>query len=267
MSEDNRIYLNGGSRAALLIHGLTGSPFEMKYLAKSLNKAGFTVDVPVLAGHGTTIEELTRTRWQDWYASIAGAFDKLQKEYGTVAVSGLCMGALLALKLAAERGKDVSAISLLSTTLFYDGWSLPWYKFLLPLSYYPPLKYIYSYKEAPPYGIKNERLREFYLHGMKNGSIAYDTIPPESMLEFYRLAGAVKKDLPMVTTPTILLHSSEDDLASSKNADYVEKRISSGKVRKVLLDDSYHMITIDSQKETVMNETVAFFKSCADGGG
>lgn len=261
-SGSQEIFLSGGAHAVLLIHGLTGSPFEMKYLARKLNKAGFTVYVPCLAGHGSSVKELKATGWQDWYASSLKAFRKLKDGYETVSVSGLCMGALLALRLASEFNEEVNSVSLLSTTLFYDGWSLPWYKFLLPLMYYPPFKYFYSYRESPPYGIKNERLREAYLQWMRSGAVAYDSIPSESMRELNKLSKAAMKSMERVTSPVIILHSAEDDLASSKNADYVEAHVRSGRVKKVLVPDSYHMITIDNQKDFVVKETVEFFKSC-----
>lgn len=259
---NNKIYLNGGKDAVLLIHGLTGSPFEMGYLAKKLNKAGFTVKAPCLAGHGSNVKDLSITQWEDWYKTVTETFLELKRNYDSVFASGICMGALLALQLAADYGTEVSAVSLMSTTLFYDGWSLPWYKFLLPLAYYPPIKYFYSYKESPPYGIKNERLREFYVNGMKKDSIAYDTIPSESLHELFKLSNAVQKVIPSIKAPALILHSSEDDLASSRNADYVEKHIGSKDVRKVLINNSYHMITIDNEKDTVVNETINFFKEC-----
>lgn len=255
------LFLPGGERAVLLVHGLTGSPFEMKYLAKRLNKAGFTVYAPCLAGHGATVEDLKATSWQDWYGASFNAFRKLKAEYGSVSVSGLCMGALLALMLASDLNDEVCSVSLLSTTLFYDGWSLPWYKFLLPLMYHPPFKYFYSYKESPPYGIKNERLREAYLQWMRNGAVAYDSIPSESMRELNKLSKAVMGSMKKVTSPVLILHAAEDDLASTKNADYVETHVASNKVKKVLVPDSYHMITIDNQKDFVVKETIEFFKS------
>ena len=67
---------------------------------------------------------------------------------------------MLALSLAAEKGRDIAALSLLSTTLFYDGWSVPWYRFLLPLGYYTPLRHLYAYHEREPYGLKNEAMRK-----------------------------------------------------------------------------------------------------------
>jgi carboxylesterase len=257
---NHKIDLPGGNHSVLLIHGLTGSPFEMKYLAKKLNKAGFTVKGPCLEGHCTTLKDLSKTKWTDWYRSVLESFIEMKKSSDSVSVVGLCMGALLSLHLSYEFGSEVAAVSLISTTLFYDGWSLPWYKFLLPIAYYTPLRFIYSYPETEPYGIKNKQLRERIVNLMKNDSIAYPKIPAPSMHELFKLIKEVKKELPAITTPTLILHSKEDDLTSLKNPDYVEAKIGSKTVRKILLDDSYHMMTIDNQKDRVAEETIKFFK-------
>ncbi len=256
---DYKIDLPGGEHAVLLIHGLTGSPFELKPLAKKLNQAGFTVKGPCLAGHGADIKALKAMRWQDWYGTVRDNFRELKARHENVSVAGLCAGALLALYLAHEE-EDVSSIALLSTTLFYDGWSLPWYRFLLPVSYYPPIRWFYSYGEREPYGIKDERMRKQVAIGMKEGSIAFDRFPAECMHELFKLIGVSKKIMPRVKTPALILHAEEDDLASAKNADYVEAHIGSSKVRKILIKDTYHMLTLDKQKDLVAQETIRFFR-------
>jgi carboxylesterase len=257
---DHKIDLPGGNHSVLLIHGLTGSPFEMKYLARKLNKAGFTVKGPCLEGHCSTLKNLSKTDWKDWYRSVRESFIEMKKSSDTVSVVGLCMGALLSLHLSYEFASEVAALSLISTTIFYDGWSLPWFKFLLPISYLVPFRYIYSYSETEPYGIKNEALRERIVNLMKNDSIAYTKTPAASMHELFKLIREVKKELPAITTPALILHSSEDDLTSTKNPDYVEEKIGSKIVRKIILDDSYHMMTIDNQKDRVAEETINFFR-------
>jgi len=256
---DREIDLRGGDHSVLVIHGLTGSPFEMKYLARKIHRAGFTVKGPCLEGHCTTLKNLSKTSWTDWYRSVRECFTKMKESSDTVSIVGLCMGALLSLHLAYEFGPEIKAVSLISTTLFYDGWSLPWFKFLLPIAYYTPLRFIYSYSETEPYGIKNKPLRERIVNLMKNDSIAYTKTPAPSMHELFKLIREVKKELPSITTPALIIHSREDDLTSTKNPDYVEEKIGSKTVRKIILDDSYHMMTIDHQKDRVAEETIKFF--------
>ena len=148
----------------------------------------------------------------------------------------------------------------MSTTFNYDGWGLPWYSFLLTLNYYTPVRYFYSYTEREPYGIKNERLRRIVAKGTKENTIAYDEVPGVSIRELFKLAKVVKRELPQIKTPALILHSSEDDTASVKNADYLERYIGADYVHKVLLTDCYHMITIDNQKDRVAEEIIAFIK-------
>ncbi len=258
--------MSGGDHAVLLIHGLTGSPYEMKYLARQLNGAGFTVMGPCLAGHGSTLADLKKTRWQDWYGTVYDSFKELKRTHETVSVAGLCMGALLALKLSADLEEEVNAVSLISTTLFYDGWGLPWYKFLLPLAYVAPACHVYSFKEREPYGIKNEALRVRIVEGMRDSSIAHESVPGVSMRELYRLIGVMKKKvIARVTAPTLIVHSKEDDLASAKNALYVQKHIKSKDVHMLLLDDCYHMVPIDNQRSVAADEIIHFFKDRACG--
>ena len=154
-------YEKHGEDAVLLIHGLTGTPAEMRAVAKRLTKQGFSVMCPQLAGHCGSIGALKRSKWQDWYRTVEQAFEALKLTHERVYVTGLSMGALMALKLAEEKGARVSGLGLLSTTFFYDGWNIPHQrrKWLLPLILYSPLRYVVSWKENTPYGIKCERTR------------------------------------------------------------------------------------------------------------
>ena len=254
------IILPGGRQAVILIHGLTGGPFEMSQLAKKLNKAGFTVHVPLLAGHGSSIDDLKKTHWQDWYGTVRKTTASLIESGHSICVAGLCMGAVLALHTALEFASDIQAIAAMSTTFQYDGWAIPWYGFLLPLNYYTPARYLYSYPEREPYGIKNERLRRMVAKGMEDNTLAYDTVPGVSIYELFKLAKTVKKELPRINVPTLILHSRQDDTASLKNAEYIEHHSGAAYIRKILLNDCYHMITIDNQKDLVADELINFFK-------
>ncbi|HSQ02698.1 MAG TPA: alpha/beta fold hydrolase, partial [Burkholderiales bacterium] len=196
--------------AVLLIHGLSGNPLEMQYLAKRLRKEGFATHAPHFEGYGFggRSDPFATGSWQEWRAQVLKCFDELARNYRSVCVSGLCIGAVLALDLAAERPGQVAALSLLATTLAYDGWSFPWYQFLAPLAYYTPLRHRYSYRERHPYGVKNESLRKWIAREMseKTTSIAgASSLPMTAVYEAKKLIGHVKKAIPAITAPALVI--------------------------------------------------------------
>jgi carboxylesterase len=250
--------------AALLIHGLSGSPLEMQYLAKGLRRAGFATLVPHFKGYGfgERSDPFATGRWTEWRTQALEHFDELARNYRSVCVSGLCVGAVLALDLAAERQGQVAALSLLATTLAYDGWSIPWYYILAPLAYHTPLRHWYSYRERHPYGVKNESLRKWIAREMseKTTSIAgASSLPMTAVYEAKKLIRHVRGAISSVNAPALVIHAKEDDVASLKSAEFVLEKIGSKDVHFVLLHDSYHMVTLDNEKEVVADETVSFF--------
>jgi len=260
-----------GSVGVLLVHGLTGTPTEMKQYGRVIARQGFTVACPELAGHCATIEALTATQWQDWYQSIEDAFDALKQECEHVFVSGLSMGALIALLLAAKKGHQVAGVILLSTTFFYDGWNVPKLKraLLLPLVLYTPLKYFMQWEETSPYGIKDERVRAMVHAILENrdhlaaDKIGYFKTPALVVLESVRLIKAAKKAFLDVVSPTLIVHSTEDDMASLKNAYYTQAHIASKTVETFFVDDTYHVLTLDKRKDDVAKRAAKFCKEQA----
>ncbi len=252
------INLAGGEDAVLLLHGLASSPLEMRYVAKVLHRNGFSVAAPHIAGYGYGERAAD---WREWHDSALVAFERLKRDYRTVSVSGLCIGAVLALSLATEKGPDIAALSLLSTTLFYDGWSVPWYRFLLPLGYYTPLRHIYSYREREPYGLKNELLRKRIARSMQQGitEVGAASIPMNHIYQATRMTRNVMRNISAVGTPTLVVHAIDDDTSSVNSANFVCQNIGSRIVRKIYLDDSYHIVTMDNERETVARETGSFF--------
>jgi carboxylesterase len=256
-----------GEDAVLLIHGLAGSPLEMQFVARSLYKAGFSVRVPRFVNHGFGKADRFE-KWQDWASEVEEHFDEMRLRYKTVSVCGLCIGAVLAMKLAADRKDEITSLSLFSTSLHFDGWNIPWYRFLLNIGYYTPFRYLYSYRECSPYGIKNEQLRSWISREMgEKSTFASLTgkIPMTRLHQAEKLIKAAKKTIPEISTPTLIIHSLEDDTSTVRSANYVEHHIGSKKVRKVLLDDSYHNITMDNQKGIVAEEAVRFIKEAVAG--
>lgn len=253
------IFERKGRTGALLIHGITGAPTEMKHPARQLAARGFTVACPQLAGHCSSLKELKATHWTDWYASAVRALDFLRGECDTIVVGGLSAGALLALLLAADRPDAVQGLAVLSVTFFYDGWNVPKFKqrWLLPLVLHSPLRYVLSYREPAPYGIKDEKVRR--LVGLLYNNDAntmpekygYSEFPAVTIRETGRLIGAAKRALPKVRVPTLAVHSAEDDMASTTNVDYLRRHLGTTAIEVHYLDDTYHVLTLDHRKNDV----------------
>lgn len=266
--------LIAGEHAVLLLHGLTSTPVELQPLAKRLHKAGYSVRAPYFSGYSYEpgYDAHSVTPWRSWHQQVMLELRDMKRQYKTVVVGGLCMGAVLALSAASEAGDEIDGLVLLATTLYYDGWSIPWYRFVLPLGYYTPFRYIYAYREREPFGLKNEALRTWVAREMasKTSSIAGAaklTLP--AIHEGELLIKQVKRKLPQVTAPTLLIHATEDDVSTLRSADFVADNIGSDDVHKIVLHNSYHMITLDNERELVADETIAFLtrlaakKSCA----
>ena len=202
-------FFPGGRIGFLLVHGLAGTPAEMKILGKRLNRYGFTVLCPQLAGHCASEEELVTTCWSDWSRSVEDAFDALSRHMDAVFVGGLSAGAVLSLRHAQRYPGRARGLALYSTTLRYDGWTIPKLSFLLPLILKTPyFGKRYRFEEAFPYGIMDDKLRGRILAQMQSGDAAaagFTATPGASLKQLWGLVAAVKRDLPGIKTPTLIV--------------------------------------------------------------
>ena len=256
------------NRAVLLLHGLCSSPLEVRLFARTLRSHGFHVVTPILTGYSareaSPDREAAPASFKRWIADAAAEVDHLAATYAEVTICGVSLGATLALAVAAERPETVNGLSLISTTLFFDGWNVSRWRFLLPVAYYTPLGRLYCYRETPPYGVKNERVRGWIATQLANGplsSAGASSIPTPSLREADRLIRHVKRMLPSVRTPTLLIHARNDDVASLANVRYVQANIGSDVLGEFLVDDSYHMITLDDDRDAAALKTAQFFNS------
>ena len=266
LGEGNTGFVLGtGEVGVLLIHGLTGTPTELRRVAQGLAKDGTcTVYVPTLAGHCGDNSDLQATGWLDWYEGVRKTFAGIRQRHGQVFVGGLSMGAVMSMYLASEHPGQVAGLLMYSTTLRYDGWSINKLAFMTPLLMKIPFGvHLCNFEEKPPYGIKNERLRaivERQMHAGESANAGLLTMQGITVRELHRMNAVVKKRMPSITTKALVLHSIEDDITSRWNADYVERHLG-GPVTKVLLDNCYHMITVDLQYRRVIELSDAFIKN------
>jgi carboxylesterase len=257
------LHLAAGAQAVLLFHGLSSAPQELQFLARGLHRAGYTVRVPVLRGYSFGTAGVVPAGHRQWVADALAEFDALRQTHAFVAVGGLCIGAVLALRVAAMRAGTVAGLLGLSTTLHYDGWATPWTRRLLPLARLVPGAGRIAVREKPPFGLKDERMRGFIERQMRElgaSEAGAALLRVRDLLQARRLIAAARQGLEAITAPALLVHAREDDAAAPRSAFEVATRIASARVRCVLLNDSYHMISIDREKHLVLAEMLEFLE-------
>jgi carboxylesterase len=259
---DRGFTIAGGAKGVLLIHGLTGAPAEVRFLARRLNRQGFTVHAPNLPGHASDAELLTTT-WRDWYVGVRAAYLRLRDEVEEVYCAGVCVGGALALLLAAEF-PEIRGVAVYSMTFEYDGWNMARWAAAAPViqvvANLPLIRRI-SFAEPYPFGLKDERLRKRAAEAQ--GELiegALDRFPLAALFQMYRLGRQVERIGRQVKCPVLIAHAVDDDMAHPRNAERLARAIG-GPVELLMLDDSYHMIHVDRQRDEVAAATARFFEA------
>lgn len=229
-------------KAVLVIHGFTGLPDEMQYLADRLNQAGFTVSLPRLPGHGTNGDDFQLTGRRDWLRRCIDSYIELRSRYETVYVTGLSMGGLLTLSLASLFPVPRIALAAPAITntnkLIYLSPLLRFFISKLPVVLTeeytdPERKYMASEYWSWRFG------RQTY--------------------ELFRLQRETRRILKEIHADTLTIVSRADPTVPVEAADIIEKGIASEKKRRVVLDKSPHVIVNDVEKEAVADEIIAWF--------
>jgi carboxylesterase len=261
LDSDNRhVLLDGGRLGILLILGLGGTPIELKFVAQALNRTGHTVYCPLLIGHGGSNELLNTTTWMDWYKSVEEAHDALKERSDVIIVGGLSAGVLLALHLAAKRPQEVQGTLLFSPMFWPDGWAIPRYLALFKLFPCKWLADLITVQECAPYGIKDERIRRVVLNSLQSEGRPMKGILGRkggTVLEFHWLAKIVEKELGQVKQPALIFHPRFDDQSDISNSILLQSKLGV-LAEMIVLDDSYHMVTLDRQRADVADRCANF---------
>jgi carboxylesterase len=223
----------------LLSHGFTGSPKSMRPFGEYLAAEGYGVAVPRLPGHGTQWQELNKTHWQDWYAVLNNELDRLLKEHDRVVLAGQSMGGCLVLRLAEERGADVSGLILINPSMRTDDKRAV----LLPV----------LQRVVPAFpGISNDIKKP----GVDEG--AYDRLPLKALYSLSHLWKLTCADLAKVTQPVLLFRSTVDHVVEPSSSRTVLSSISSRDVTETLLENSYHVATLDNDAPRIYADSSTF---------
>jgi carboxylesterase len=236
--------LEGGPVGVLLIHGFTGSPPEMRLVGDYLHEQGCTVSGPLLPGHGTTAADMNRCRWTDWTAHVEGALADLQARCEAVFVGGLSMGSVLTLYLAAHH-PDLPGVVAYSPAV----WPADRLIYLTPV-----LKYAIREKQKSDDSDLADPEADLRLW-------SYEENPAFAAHEFLKLLRRVRRRLPRVTCPVLVIHSIRDTAIHPDSARRTYERVGAADKELVTLYNSGHCLTVDSEWERVAQKTYAFIQA------
>ena len=237
-------YFHAGSSSTgvLLCHGFTGSPGSLRPWAQYLAEAGLTVSVPRLPGHGTTWQEMSRTRWEDWYAEADRGYEELRGQSNEIFVMGLSMGGCLALRMAEQRGTGVSGLVLVNPSLAADT-----RLFMLA----PVLKLVVPSLPGIASDIKKEGVTE----------LGYTRVPVRaaaSLPAFWRLT---QSQLDKVTQPVLVYRSNVDHVVGPASLRVLRAGLPAGQLTVRDCPDSYHVATLDNDAPTIFAGSLEFVRA------
>jgi carboxylesterase len=251
--------------AVFLIHGLGGTQYDLGSMHKRLKNAGFVTYSITLPGHGGQPADLIGVRAEDWLEAVRMKYREIIDHHEVLHVMGMCMGSLLAVETCKREQHTKGRLVALAPPVFIDGWSTPWYRGLRHLLYWiPGLAERMRVDEEDPYGIKNDQLRAIVRAKFERGdAFAYSWVPLACIREVDRLRRFVMKGLSRIPCPTLVIHAREDELTSLRSANFLVEHIGTGKhagqARMVILENSYHLICVDNDKELLAQRTLEFF--------
>ena len=257
------------STGVVLIHGLTGTPVEMKPLEKYLRKLGLEVESVTLAGHGAGHDEIVASNWTQWIDSARDGMKAMLAKYDRVILCGLSMGAVIGSILAGEEER-VSALVMLSPTLRYDGSVLlnsafDWIyhadivtRSVAVVSREIPLVGNNLYwEELPPYGIRDERIQRQITKSIEqaktSGSNEFGSFRTyyKSLADMVKLVDHAAARFKKVSCPTLLMYSLDDTLASMNNASRCYLELGTQNKALFMMNGCDHVMTLDLQRHLV----------------
>jgi carboxylesterase len=229
----------GGEVGVLVLHGFTGCPQSLRHLAETFAAAGITVELPLLPGHGTSVEDMVPTRWDDWAAAAESSYTELASRCTRVFVAGLSMGATLACWLA-SRHPEIAGLVAVNPMV------------------------------EPPAEVFRDMLRGALDAGVEVApgvgsdiarpgvtELAYDVSPVEAALSLFEGIDELMPRLGDIRCPVLLLTSEEDHVVAPVSSELLARRVG-GPIRRVRLERSYHVATLDWDAGKIEAEAVSF---------
>jgi carboxylesterase len=231
--------IDGGPNGALVIHGFTGNPNSMRGVAHALADAGFAVELPLLPGHGTVVDDMIPTGWSDWLGAAEDAYGKLAARVpGKVIIVGLSMGGALTCWLASDH-PELAGIAVINGVVTEPDGMGDFVKQLLDNG------------DELMDGIGSD------IADPDSHESAYPQTPLRPLISLLESAAEFRERLPRIACPTLIITSRQDHVVPPENSDVLAAAVT-GPVERLFLERSYHVATQDYDKAEVESATVDF---------
>lgn len=238
-------YTSSSDIGILVIHGFTGTTSSLKYLGDAFGNAGYNVESPRLSGHGTKWQDLNKIKYTDWIRDVENSLEILKKRCKKIFLAGLSMGGNLSLYLAENYTETIDGIILINHLYVLKDPLLP----LVPI-----LRFIIPSVPGISSDIKDPNEKE----------ISYDRTPVNGVYEMTKLMKIVRKNIKKVTQPTLIFKSKFDHVIPIESAFLTFNEISSNHKEIVWLENSYHVATMDYDKDIIVERSLEFIKKYGD---
>ena len=233
-------HIGSSAHGALVLHGFTGNPGSMRGVAEALAGAGYHVEMPLLPGHGTTVDDMLPTRWADWAGAAEAAYQSLVGRTDKVVVVGLSMGGALALRIGADHPEVVGLVCVNPATQ-------------------PQADEVVAMLQAMVDGgtevmaAIGSDIADPDAH-----ESAYDGTPVRPLISFVTEGlGPLAQEYPGMRQPLLLMNSPQDHVVDPAQGEYLATSYG-GPVERIALERSYHVATQDYDKELIFQSTVSF---------
>ncbi len=241
--DGSSFFWEAGPTGVLLIHGFTATPAEVHPLGKYLHGQGYTVAGPLLPGHGATPHDLNRTPWQEWAKAVEASYRQLAARCETVFLGGESLGGLLALYLAAEIPSAAGILAYAPALVVRPAYG----PFLLPVLS-PFIPYMPKPQHVDPPRLTDERWQ------------GYPVNPLRAVGQLYRLQKVVRRRLPLVRQPLLVMQGKLDESVSPRVPGLVYAAVKSATKEVHWLENSHHCLLLDTEFELAARVTQDFIQ-------
>jgi len=214
---------------------------SMRPWGEFLHSKGYTVRIPLLPGHGTKVEDLNKTKWQEWPAKVTHELYELQNTCDTIILVGLSMGGGTVLNVAESKNEAIAGIILVNPMIYVKG---------VPVE----LAFLVS---------RLQKLRTSVGDDIKRPGITewgYDALPTRGIYQLLKMLRITRQNLAKVTVPVQLFHSVEDHTLPVANTEIVLAGVSSQNKTRIELVNSYHVATLDYDQELIFQNSLTFIE-------